>query len=262
MLNIFDPLFNLDNTSDFLSVNDNGPLSSENIDNTINEMVKKIAAINGYTKVTPIGLDNHTYMDNLYNNDSSFVIPIFNEIPDNNDTLGKDLTKANFSFIMTTSKSGTINKLTLGTSSTTYSFTKLDGDINGSTTDLINLGEVWCDKLINLKFYRYISLDNDHKFDYNPLVSDFIDTLCYAYNGEDIYFGGNLFYLSLKQQIISLSPLFIPSNIKCTVSRTNIVSIGDGEDVSLITPEIEGFTTYDNYCHCYKKIYWISNKEN
>ena len=112
MLNIFDPLFKLDD-EDLLSVDENGPLSPSNIDTTITNMVKSISESMGYNTCTEFGIDNFSQLDNLYlqypeegeidlySATKSIVIPIFNEKV-NDDGRLDDLSNANVSFIVIT----------------------------------------------------------------------------------------------------------------------------------------------------------------
>jgi len=258
MLNIFDPLFNLED-NDFLSVNNDGPLSDGNIDNTIKTGVSKIAAINGYTTVQDISFNNHAGMDYIYENDRSFIIPIFFEKPVNG-TLGNSLTDANVSYMVITSLSGTISKpsVTINGETTiqdTYSATTIDGTKVNTGIDIFN------DMLINLKFYRYMNT----KLDYNPITSNFISKFYYYYisvegGRQDLGLYTNLFNVSFKQQIIgNINRNFIPKNKVCTVKWSNIKAIGK-DDPGFI--DMNGnYSSYLNCCHCYNKIYMAYNIE-
>lgn len=272
MLNIFDPLFNLED-NDFLSVNNDGPLSDGNIDNTIKTGVSKIAAINGYTTVQDISFNNHTGMDNLYKNDRSFIIPIFFEKPVN-DTLGNSLTDANVSYMVITSLSGTISKpsVTINgetTTQDTYSATTVDGtNVDGTNVDGINVhspGTVSGEMLINLKFYRYMNT----KLDYNPITSNFISQFYYYYINstgeaprEELGLFTDLFQLSLKQQLIAgINWNFIPKNRECTVKSGNITAIGGSTAGFIDIFNVNNIYTTGT-CHCYNKIYMAYNQED
>lgn len=266
MLNIFDPLFNLED-NDFLSVNNDGPLSDGNIENTIKTGVSKIAAINGYTTVQDISFNNHTGMDNLYKNDRSFIIPIFFEKPVNG-TLGNSLTDANVSYMVITSLSGTISKpsATINGETTTldtYSATTVDGTtIYGTSVHF--LGTVSGDMLINLKFYRYMNT----KLDYNPITSNFISQFYYYYIDstgevprEELGLFTDLFNLSLKQQlIVNINWNFVPKNHSYTLTSGNITAIG-GSNPGFVDMVGNNDRYARNTCHCYNKIYMAYNQE-
>ena len=255
MLNIFDPLFNLED-KDFLSVEDD--LSEDNIENTIRKAVNNIAAINGYTEVQDIGFSNHILMDHIYDNDKSFIVPIFFENPVDG-ALGNTLTNANVSYMVITSLSGTINKPTInGETQSTYSTIDSNGKNHvDSSSDVLEK------MLINLKFYRYMN----KKLDYNPITSNFISNFNYCYiNIEDgkkeLILFTELFELSLVQQLITrLNSNFIPDNRVCTVGSDDITAIG-GNDPGFIKPSGNSSNNTPNTCHCYNKIYMAYNQEN
>ena len=258
MLNIFDPLFNLED-NDFLSVGNEGPLSDGNINTTIKTGVSKIAAINGYTEVQDISFNNHTGMDHIYENDRSFIIPIFFENPVD-DTLGNSLTDANVSYMVITSLSGKINKPTITTNGnketqSTYSATNLNGESVDISSDV--LGRM----LINLKFYRYMNT----KLDYNPITSNFRSELYYYYisvdeGRQDLGLHTDLFDVSFKQQlIVDINKNFIPKNKVCTIDSANIKAIGEDRTGFI---GMNGKTlSHSNCCHCYNKIYMAYNIE-
>lgn len=178
MLYVCDTVFEL-GTSDFLSVDasDTGaPLNSDNIEETIDNMVMNITGAMGYTKCTPFGIDNYTMLDALYEEDKSVVIPVFIEnFKDKTDDELKSLTPANVSFVVLTSVSGTIQK---PEGEDNYCST----DVNGVLKENDIGKKLYGFRLVNFRYYRYA---RDDKFDCYPICSD-IATVCYYVYKEGI----------------------------------------------------------------------------
>lgn len=273
MLNIYDPTFYLEE-SDFLSVD--GPLSSDNIDTTISDMVKNIANSLGYNECTSFDYNSFRNLDNIYDTTKSLVIPIFNEIADLVDSsykLESTLTNANVSFLVLTPKCGEIKETGIAGHVKHYSCTNHEGKQLGGNPSTV--GKVMCKRLTNIRLYRYLNdLSDDGKYDYNPICLDIISPIYYGYNDNDdskevmlCIEGVSNFYM--KQQIMTISPEnklpLYPSNISRPMvgsTSINIKPIG-GDSFEMNNVNINDLLEeyIDIYaCHIYSKFYLLENK--
>lgn len=276
MINIYDTLFKLDD-NDLLSVDENGPLSPVNINNTIQNMVMGIANTLGYSNVSEFDYNNFTSLDCIYDNNKSLCIPIFNEKVNNDygyDILGSNLTDSNVSFVILTPKSGKIKKPVIdGNSTENYCCTNESGDIlddedikKVNNTDTYGSG-VMCDRLYNLKLFRYANQDNNYKFDCHPIDLDLITGLYYGYKKNDnndieevelCIDGCCNFYFYQQIMEVKISPYpviqIVPNNFNdYLVLKGNIKTLGNN---SLFSDSfnINNFM-FPRYCHIFNKIY-------
>lgn len=264
MLNIYDPLFILED-NDLLSVEEDGPLNPLNIENTINNMAINIANSMGYTKCTSFGIDSYTLLDNIYNNNNSIAIPIFNELNEEENgekILRNKLTDSNVSFLILTSKSGIITK----NENDNYSSTSIEGNIYD---DLNLIGKTKCDRLINLRFYRYINQDNDYKFDFYPIILDIIRPVYYGYknidNNEEVQLCiGELCNFLLKQQVAEFNirydfPLYPTNNDKYLSNKIYPINKND-TNIDYVNSDLNPLDII-RYCHIFNKFYLFSEEE-
>lgn len=201
MLYVCDTTFQI-GANDLLAVDNDGPLSTGKIDETINGMALNIAGAMGYTKCTPFGTDNYTMLDALYEEDKSVAIPLFMEnFNAKNDETLKSLTPANVSFVVLTSVSGNIDK---PPGNDNYCSVDSDGYFYETLAE---------ERLVNFRYYRYA---RDDKFDCYPICSDIYSSCYYIHNKDDevtdcaVMLKGTAFCLGSQLVVGSEKSMFLP----------------------------------------------------
>ena len=270
MINVYDPLFKIDN-NDYKT-----PLT----DVEITEQVKNIANRMGYSNVIMGKNDNlesiKTMLDTyLYKSGVSIVIPIPNEkVTINNSVkeLGKELTAYNLSFVV-------INQLNNDSDFSSYldkSVTTEDGNVK-SDTNIVNA--LKSNKLWEFRLYR-----NDK--DIYPIVLKNVLGIYYGYKStqeteetsktikeiEIEIFNNCVFYL--KNQVFNYSNIgdyeklpILPTNPNENVvnSNGNIKSIGSDNSFNTNITSL-GFVMNDLFnqnclfCHLTSNIYILTNE--
>lgn len=197
MLYINDMFFTLED-DDFLSFEGDGPLSENNINDTINDMASRIAGVQGYSVCTPFGTDNFTMLDALFEEDKSVAIPIFIERRDVQDN------KANVSFLVFSSKSGIISKPD----------GQQDYAVRNATDSKYNT--VKMNRVFDVRYYRHAT---DDKFDCYPMHGYCIGFLYYtvsSVNEVEVHYSNINLNLNYKKcsAVWFVLPSLSPSSYK------------------------------------------------
>lgn len=257
MINVYDPLFKLE---------DNLPTALTEEDEE--SAVEGIGNAMGYTSIAgAFTYQNVSELDNLYNDKCSVVIPIVNEkVQVAEGSTVKMLPSAlppkyNTSYLVITPKSGL--DFSPSQSEPKYSCT------NSSGGQLPNSSYLNYTRMVNFRFYR----DRD---DAHPIIYDALQGVYYGYKEEEdeethikthtetqiCFYYINIF---LKQQVIQFRDDFIfpfyPTDSKnYMVSPSNIKQIGDDNanfDPSLVSGELN-LINNSLCCHITGRFYILS----
>ena len=248
MINVYDPLFELDKLPD----------APADLATTEKDAVEYIGNTMGYTTITTCTYDLFAQLDNLYNNDCSIVIPIVNEHVSTDNKLSNVLSNNyNVSYLVITPKSGDIP--VTASASPKYSCTNNDGSGIAEIPD----NGVKVRRMVNFRFYR-------DKNDTHPIIYDALQSVFYGYKtGAETQIcldGINIF---LKQQVIQFKgdeifPFYPTDSGKYMAAKDDITPIGSDAgaefNIEAVNSDFNKITSSTLCCHITGRFYVLGGR--